>query len=155
MPSSRTSSPQNLFWRCRRLRYCKGVPGSNNGHPSAKSTMSPQPSGLVNFCQRRSADRKVKSCSRPPTRSGANCGVMTRDSLSAQINIARHSCPARSPSGMPASPAPFGHRLSPMCAMADSSALGRVAGFFVSSMIITHHRKKDALQTKICRERKI
>ena len=148
-PSSRISSPQKLFWSCRRLRYCKGVPGSNYGHPSAKSTMSPQPSGLVNFLQLRSSGRKVKSCSRPPTRSGANCGGMTRLSLSAQRKIARHSYPARSPSGMPSWPVPFGHRLRSMCAMADSIALGRVAGFFVSSIITTHHLKKEALQTEI------
>jgi|GEM_PF-5322505 len=139
---------------CRRFRYCKGVLGSNNGHPSAKSTMSPQPSGLVNFLQRRSSGRKVKSCSRPPTRSGANCDGMTRFSLSAQRKIARHSYPASSPSGMPSWPVPFGHRLRSMCAMADSIALVRVAGFFESSIITTHPLKMGALQTEINFENK-
>ena len=116
--------------------------------------MSPQPSGLVNFLQRRSSGRKVKSCSRPPTRSGANCDGMTRLSLSAQRKIARHSYPASSPSGMPSWPVPFGHRLRSMCAMADSIALGRVAGFFESSIITTHPLKMGALQTEINCENK-
>ena len=41
-----------------------------------------------------------------------------------------------------------------MCAMADSIALGRVAGFFVSSIITTHPLKMGALQTEINFENK-
>ena len=41
-----------------------------------------------------------------------------------------------------------------MCAMADSIALGRVAGFFESSIITTHPLKMGALQTEINCENK-
>jgi len=41
-----------------------------------------------------------------------------------------------------------------MCAMADSIALVRVAGFFESSIITTHPLKMGALQTEINFENK-
>ena len=98
IPTNRISSPKKRFCNRNLSRYCSGLAGNNVGSSPLKSTAYPDAQGLVNFNHRPPEVSRVKSCSRPPFRSGFWCAGRIRPFSSHHCSTARHSAPYCSPS---------------------------------------------------------